>query len=84
MEVDTQQHVNCTLDGVFPASEAQVHLVLEDRRLETTIEYNKDSLLATACIKANTEDEGTQQLTCTVTLGNHSRSTLENVTIYSK
>lgn len=83
MEVDTQQHVNCTLDGVFPASEAQVHLVLEDRRLETTIEYNKDSLLATACIKANTEDEGTQQLTCTVTLGNHSRSTLENVTIYS-
>lgn len=83
MEVGTQQHVNCTLDGLFPASEAQVHLVLEDRRLETTVEYNKDSLLATACIKANTEDEGTQQLTCTVTLGNQSRRILENVTIYS-
>lgn len=83
MEVGTQQHVNCTLDGLFPASEAQVHLVLEDHRLETTVEYNKDSLLATACIKANTEEEGTQQLTCTVTLGNQSQWTLENVTIYS-
>lgn len=83
MEVGTQKLVNCTLDGLFPASEAQVHLALKDQRLEPNITYNKDSLCATAWVRANTEEEGTQQLTCVVTLGNQSRRTWENVTIYS-
>lgn len=84
MEVGIQKLVNCTLHGLFPASEAQVHLALKDQRLEPKVTYNKDSLSAMAWIKANTEEEGTQQLTCAVILGNQSRTTRENVTIYSK
>ncbi|XP_019514944.1 PREDICTED: intercellular adhesion molecule 1 [Hipposideros armiger] len=83
MEVGTQKLVNCTLHGLFPASEAQVHLALKDQRLEPKVTYNKDSLSAMAWVKANTEEEGTQQLTCAVILGNQSRTTRENVTIYS-
>lgn len=83
MEVGTQRLVNCTLDGLFPASEAQVHLALEDQRLEPTIEYSKDSLWATAWVKVTPEEEGIQQLTCAVILGNQSQRTQEKVTIYS-
>lgn len=84
MEVGTQLPVNCTLDGLFPASEAQVYLVLEDQRLEPTVKYSNDSLCATALVRVNAGEEGIQQLKCTVTLGNRSRSTRENVTIYSE
>lgn len=84
MEVGTQRLVNCTLDGLFPASEAQVHLALEDQRLEPTIEYSKDSLWATAWVKVTPEEEGIQQLTCAVILGNQNQRTREKVTVYSK
>ncbi|CAK7292610.1 Intercellular adhesion molecule 1 (Fragment) [Vulpes lagopus] len=83
VEVGTQWSVDCTLDGVFPASEAQIHLVLAEERLPSTVLYNKDSLLATANVKANPEDEGTQQLWCEVTLGDKNRRWQENVTFYS-
>lgn len=82
--MDTQWSVTCTLDGLFPVSEAQVHLALEDQRLKPRIKYNKDSLLATALVEVTPREEGIHQLTCAVTLGNQSRRTRENVTIYSK
>lgn len=84
MEVGTQLPVNCTLDGLFPASEAQVYLALKDQRLEPTVKYSSDSLCATASVRVNAGEEGIQQLRCTVTLGNQSRRTGEKVTIYSK
>ncbi|XP_036985015.2 intercellular adhesion molecule 1 [Artibeus jamaicensis] len=83
MEVGTQSLVNCTLDGLFPASEAQVYLTLKDRRLEPTVKYSSDSLCATALVRVNAGEEGIQQLRCTVTLANQNRRTIENVTIYS-
>lgn len=83
MEVGTQSPVNCTLDGLFPASEAQVYLALEDQRLEPTVKYSNDSVCATALVRVNAGEEGIQELKCTVTLGNQSRSTRETVTIYS-
>ncbi|XP_045048483.2 intercellular adhesion molecule 1 isoform X2 [Desmodus rotundus] len=83
MEVGTQLPVNCTLDGLFPASEAQVYLALKDQRLEPTVKYSSDSLCATASVRVNAGEEGIQQLRCTVTLGNQSRRTGEKVTIYS-
>ncbi|XP_059552838.1 intercellular adhesion molecule 1 isoform X1 [Myotis daubentonii] len=83
MEVGTQRSVTCSLDGLFPASEAQVHLALEDQRLTPTIKYSKDSLSATALVEVAPGDEGVQQLTCAVTLGNQSQRTRESVTIYS-
>lgn len=84
MEVGTEQPVNCTLSGLFPAAEANVHLALGDQRLYPTVIHEEDFLSASALVKANAEEEGTQQLTCVVMLGNLSRRTQEQVTIYSK
>nr|KAF6297547.1 intercellular adhesion molecule 1 [Pipistrellus kuhlii] len=63
--------------------EAQVHLALEDQRLEPRIDRSKDSLLATARVEATPGEEGSHPLTCAVSLGNQRRSTQEYVTIYS-
>ncbi|XP_016009019.2 intercellular adhesion molecule 1 isoform X1 [Rousettus aegyptiacus] len=83
MEVGTRQLVNCTLVGLFPASEAQVQLVLGDQKLEPTIKYNDDFLWASAWVEAKPKEEGNHQLTCAVTLGNESRMSHQTVTIYS-
>lgn len=84
LEVGTRGSVTCTMDGLFPVSEAQVHLALEDQKLEPTIHYSKDSLLATARVEASPGQEGLHPLTCAVSLGNQSRRTREDVTIYSE
>lgn len=84
MEVGTQWHVECTMDGLFPASEAEVDLMLEDQRLKPTFEYKDSQIWARARVKVDAEKEGTQRLMCVVNLGNQSRSTVANVTIYSK
>ncbi|XP_036315503.1 intercellular adhesion molecule 1 [Pipistrellus kuhlii] len=83
LEVGTRASVTCTMDGLFPVSEAQVHLALEDQRLEPRIDRSKDSLLATARVEATPGEEGSHPLTCAVSLGNQRRSTQEYVTIYS-
>lgn len=81
-EVETSWPVNCTLDGLFPVSEAQVQLALGDQMLNTTVMSHGDTLTATATAKA--EQEGVQEIVCKVTLGDESRETRENVTVYSK
>lgn len=84
VEVGAEWPVDCTMDGLFPASEAQVRLELAGRNLHLKVTHNKDSLLAKTNDKANMEEEGTQQVSCVVTLGNQSRSWREDVTFYSK
>ena len=81
-EVETSWTVDCTLDGLFPASEAQVQLALGDQMLNATVVSHSDTLTATATAKA--EQEGTQEIVCNVTLGGESRETRENVKAYSK
>ncbi|XP_019657489.2 intercellular adhesion molecule 1 [Ailuropoda melanoleuca] len=83
VEVGTQWTVNCSLDGLFPAAEAEVHLTLAEQKLHSTPLYGKDSVLATAIVKANAEEEGTQQLACVVTLGGQDRKRKDNVILYS-
>ncbi|KAL2764326.1 intercellular adhesion molecule 1 precursor, partial [Daubentonia madagascariensis] len=83
LEMGTQGTVVCLLDGLFPVSEAQVHLALGYRSLDPTITYHGDSLSAKALVEANAQEEGSQQLTCAVTLGNQRRETSQRVTIYS-
>ncbi|XP_012496765.1 PREDICTED: intercellular adhesion molecule 1 [Propithecus coquereli] len=83
LEMGTQGTVVCFLDGLFPVSEAQVHLALGDRRLDPTITYHRDSLSAKAPLEAKAEEEGSHQLTCAVMLGNQSRETRQSVTVYS-
>ncbi|XP_077624061.1 intercellular adhesion molecule 1 [Crocuta crocuta] len=83
VEVGAEWPVDCTMDGLFPASEAQVRLELAGRNLHLKVTHNKDSLLATTNDKANMEEEGTQHVSCVVTLGNQSRFWREDVTFYS-
>uniref|UniRef100_G1PKC0 Intercellular adhesion molecule 3 n=1 Tax=Myotis lucifugus TaxID=59463 RepID=G1PKC0_MYOLU len=83
LEVGTSQAVTCTLDGLFPASEAQVHLALGGQMLNATVESNGDKLTARATATASAELEGAQEIVCNVTLGGESQETRENLTIYS-
>lgn len=76
--------MRCTLDELFPASEAEVYLALGDHRLSPDITLEGDALVVTATATANAEQEGAGQLVCNVTLGGESRETRENVTVYSK
>ncbi|XP_072643423.1 intercellular adhesion molecule 5 isoform X2 [Canis lupus baileyi] len=83
LEVGSERPVSCTLDELFPASEAGVYLALGDHRLSPEITLEGDALVATATATANAEQEGARQLVCRVTLGGESRETRENVTVYS-
>ncbi|XP_077716104.1 intercellular adhesion molecule 5 isoform X2 [Canis aureus] len=83
LEVGSERPVSCTLDKLFPASEAGVYLALGDHRLSPEITLEGDALVATATATANAEQEGARQLVCSVTLGGESRETRENVTVYS-
>ncbi|XP_006875143.1 PREDICTED: intercellular adhesion molecule 5 [Chrysochloris asiatica] len=83
LEVGSGEPVSCTLDGLFPASEAQVYLALGDLTLNPEVMREGDTLTATATATASTEEEGTRQLVCSVILGGESRETRENVTVYS-
>lgn len=76
--------MSCSLDGLFPASEARVYLALGDQRLSPDIILEGDALRATATATASAEQEGARELVCSVTLGGESRDTWENVTVYSK
>lgn len=84
LEAGTGQHITCALGGLFPASEAQAHLALGDRRLNATVTRGDDSLSATALLQATTQEEGDQRLVCAVLLGNRSLESWRNLTVYSK
>lgn len=82
VEVGSRWQVKCTLDGLFPASDAEVYLLLGDQKLESNITYNSDSVLAKAWTEEN--EEGTRSLRCSVSLGEKVRRTQGSVTMYSK
>ncbi|XP_022413014.1 intercellular adhesion molecule 5 isoform X2 [Delphinapterus leucas] len=83
LEVGSEGPVSCAMDGLFPASEAEVYLALGDQRLSPDVTLEGDALMATATATASAEQEGARQLVCNVTLGGESRETQENVTVYS-
>lgn len=61
-----------------------VYLELGDQRLNPDVTLEGDTLMATATATGSTDQEGTRELVCNVTLGSESRETRENVTVYSK
>lgn len=81
VEVGTDSRVTCSLDGLFPASEAEVYLMLGDHRLHPSVTHNKDYLSASVQMKV--EEKGVQLLKCIVMLGDQKREKLEPVTFYS-
>ncbi|XP_004399058.1 PREDICTED: intercellular adhesion molecule 3 [Odobenus rosmarus divergens] len=83
LEVGTTSSLNCTLDGLFPASEVQVQLALGHQTLNSTVESHGNTITATATATASVGQEGTQEVICNMTLGSDSREARENLTIYS-
>nr|XP_060486186.1 intercellular adhesion molecule 3 isoform X2 [Panthera onca]XP_060486187.1 intercellular adhesion molecule 3 isoform X2 [Panthera onca] len=83
LEVGTTWSVNCTLDRLFPASEAQVQLALGNQMLNPAVESHGDTITATATVTASAEQEGAREIVCNLTLGSDSREARENLTIYS-
>ncbi|KAM6219199.1 intercellular adhesion molecule 1 [Rhynchocyon petersi] len=83
LEVGSKLEVACSLNDVFPVWEAGVYLALGDNRLSPVIVRNTSALQAKAWVTADTDEEGTQPLTCAVILGNQSWATRSTVTIYS-
>ncbi|XP_003460914.3 intercellular adhesion molecule 1 [Cavia porcellus] len=83
LEVGTRQQVTCSLSGLFPASEAKVHLALGDLQLNATVTYHDDSLTASAWLEATAQEEGDRQLVCAILLGNRSRASRSKLIVYS-
>ncbi|PNI51632.1 ICAM3 isoform 8 [Pan troglodytes] len=83
LEVETSWPVDCTLDGLFPASEAQVYLALGDQMLNATVMNHGDTLTATATATARADQEGAREIVCNVTLGGERREARENLTVFS-
>ncbi|XP_004688800.1 PREDICTED: intercellular adhesion molecule 1 [Condylura cristata] len=81
VEVGKEWSVNCSLEGLFPASEAEIGLILGNQSLHPTVKHKKDALMAWVQVKV--EEEGVQQLKCTVMLGGQSLEKAETVTFYS-
>ncbi|XP_048198195.1 intercellular adhesion molecule 3 [Perognathus longimembris pacificus] len=80
LEVGSSRQVQCILHGLFPVSEAQVHMMLGGQRLDTTVTSSGDTLTATAT--AHTHLEGSREIVCNVTLGGQSRQAQKNLTVY--
>ncbi|KAM4887775.1 intercellular adhesion molecule 1 isoform 2-T2 [Thomomys bottae] len=83
LETGTLQPLDCSLGGLFPALEAQIHLELGGKRLSSTTTYKEDSVSATTIIKVTADQEGPQNLLCVVSLGNQTRQSQKTLTIYS-
>ncbi|XP_065773821.1 intercellular adhesion molecule 3 isoform X1 [Muntiacus reevesi] len=80
-EMETSWPVNCSLSGLFPASEAHIHLALGNQMLNATVVSQADTLTASATAKI--EQEGTQEIVCNVILGVENRETREKLVAYS-
>ncbi|XP_006161614.1 intercellular adhesion molecule 3 isoform X2 [Tupaia chinensis] len=83
LEVGTSGQVQCKLDGLFPASEAQVQLVLGYQMLVPEVRSHGDSLMATAIVTAHTDQEGVQEVECNVTLADQSLKARANLTVFN-
>lgn len=83
LEVGTKQKVLCSLEDLFPASEAQISLELGDHTLTSKSRNHGDSVLATALVEVTAEMEGTQQLRCVLELADQTLRAERTLSIYS-
>uniref|UniRef100_A0A4X2M8T3 Intercellular adhesion molecule N-terminal domain-containing protein n=1 Tax=Vombatus ursinus TaxID=29139 RepID=A0A4X2M8T3_VOMUR len=83
LEVGKKETLRCDIDKLFPVENAQIHLSLGGRNLNTTVIRDQDMLRATAIVViAEGEKEGQWELTCNVTLADQNRQVQENLTVY--
>lgn len=74
----------CYLEGLFPASEAQLHLELGGHTLTSKSTSRGDLVSATALVEVTPELEGTHQLRCVLELADQNREAEKTLNIYSK
>lgn len=82
LEVGKPWNATCSLEGLFPASEARVQMLLGNHMLHPKIHTSQDTVEAFAQV-LNQMQEGPQELLCSVSLGPESRESGENLTFYS-
>ncbi|XP_036049715.1 intercellular adhesion molecule 1 [Onychomys torridus] len=83
LEVGTLQKVFCDLEGLFPASEARLHLELGGHILTSKSTNHGDSVSATALVEVTGELEGTQQLRCVLELADQNLQAEKTLNIYN-
>uniref|UniRef100_H0X422 Intercellular adhesion molecule 3 n=2 Tax=Otolemur garnettii TaxID=30611 RepID=H0X422_OTOGA len=83
LEVGMSRQVYCTLEGLFPSSEAQVQLALGDQMLNPAVTCHGDTLTAKATVTAQADQEGAQEIVCNVTLGGQTGESRKNLTVFS-
>ncbi|XP_041513680.1 intercellular adhesion molecule 1 isoform X1 [Microtus oregoni] len=83
LEVGTKQKVLCSLEGLFPASEAQISLELGGHTLTSKSTNHRDLVLAMALVEVTVELEGTQKLLCVLKLADQTLRAERILSIYS-
>ncbi|XP_049981507.1 intercellular adhesion molecule 1 isoform X2 [Alexandromys fortis] len=83
LEVGTKQKVLCSLEGLFPASEAQISLELGGHTLTSKTTNHRDLVSAMALVEVTAELEGTQQLLCVLDLADQTLRAERILSIYS-
>ncbi|KAH0511953.1 Intercellular adhesion molecule 1 [Microtus ochrogaster] len=83
LEVGTKQKVLCSLEGLFPASEAQISLELGGYTLTSKSTNHRDLVSAMALVEVTAELEGTQQLLCVLKLADQTLRAERILSIYS-
>lgn len=84
LEVGTQQKLLCSLEGLFPASEAQIYLELGGRMLTQESTNSRDFVSATALVEVTEEFNRTLPLRCVLKLADQILETQRTLRIYSK
>lgn len=83
LEVGTQQKLFCSLEGLFPASEAQMYLELGGRRLTQESTNGRDFVSAAALLEVTEEFNRTLPLRCVLKLADQILETQRTLTVYN-
>lgn len=82
LEVGKPWNATCSLEGLFPASEAHVHMQLGNQMLHPTVHTREDTVEAFVQVSNQTQ-EGHHNFLCSVSLGLERRKSLKYLTFYS-
>ncbi|XP_034366791.1 intercellular adhesion molecule 1 [Arvicanthis niloticus] len=83
LEVGTQQRLLCSLEGLFPAPEAQIYLELGGRMLTQESTNSRDFVSATALVEVTEEFDRTMPLRCVLKLADQTLETQRTLRIYN-
>lgn len=83
LEVGTQQKFLCSLEGLFPASEAQIYLEMGGQMLTLESTNSRDFVSATASVEVTEKLDRTLQLRCVLELADQTLEMEKTLRIYN-